>query len=98
MIDQYAEMAEGHATLPGATLLSMVATFDAYYAEIVRYFLNLHPERYASSQKPISLKEVFKKKTLKEVIDQVLDNEISELMRGSHTEQVRFVEANLNVR
>jgi hypothetical protein len=97
LLDLYVELKEGHATLPSATLLSVVATFDAYFAEIVRYFLDLHSDRYSSSQRQISLKEVFKKKTLQEVIDQVLDNEIGELMRGSHTEQVKFVEANLNV-
>lgn len=56
LMDQYSEMREGRNTLPGATLLSMVATFDAYFAEIIRYFIGLHPEKYGNKQ--ISLKDI----------------------------------------
>jgi hypothetical protein len=44
------------------------------------------------------LKEIFAKKSLKDVIDHVIDNEISDLMRGSHTAQVQFVESHLGVK
>lgn len=43
------------------------------------------------------MKDVFSKTSLDEVIDHVISNEVSELMRGSHTDQTKFVESNLNV-
>jgi hypothetical protein len=96
LMDQYNDMREGRDTLPGATLLSMVATFDAYFAEIIRYFIGLHPEKYGNKQ--VSLKDIFKKKNLEEIVDQVLDDEIVDIMRGSHTNQVAFVEEYLNIK
>ncbi len=89
---------EGFDALPGATLLSLVATFDSYFSEVVRFFLSINPDRYTESAKPISLKDIFAKKNLEEVIFHVIDNEISQLMRGSHTDQVRFIEAHFDVK
>jgi hypothetical protein len=96
LMDQYAEMRDGRNTLPGATLLSMVATFDAYFAEIITYFIGLHPEKYGNKQ--VSLKDILKKTSLREIVDQVIDNEIIDVMRGNHTDQVRFVEEYLNIK
>jgi len=97
-LDYFYANKEGFEALPGATLLSLVATFDSYFSEMVRFFLSIHPERYTNSDRQISLKDVFARKNLEEVIDQVIGLEISELMRGSHTEQVQFVETHLGVK
>jgi hypothetical protein len=84
--------------LPNAILLSLVATFDSHFSEIVKFFLATHPERYKFSDKPISLKEIFTKNNLEEVIDQVIENEVNDVMRGSHTDQIRFIEDKLDVK
>jgi hypothetical protein len=89
---------QGFDALPSATLLSLVATFDSYFSEIVHFFLSIHPERYTESDKQISLKELFTRKSLEEVVSQVIDLEVSQLMRGSHTEQVQFIESHLDVK
>ncbi|MBO0733364.1 MAG: hypothetical protein J2P49_03435 [Methylocapsa sp.] len=68
-LEKFRELVEGHATLPSATLLSLVATFDSYFAEIVKFVLSIHPERYTNSDRKIELKEIFAKKSLEEVID-----------------------------
>ena len=97
-LDEFFELIEGHMALPKAVLLSLVATFDSYFAEIVQFFPCVHPERYTSSDKQISLREVFLRKSIDEVIDHVIDDEINALMRGSHTDQVKFIEDNLEVK
>ena len=97
IVNKYREIKDGHDALPGATLLSLVATFDSYFSEIVRFFLAFHPERYMTGDRQISLKEVFSKKSLEEVTAHVIETEINDLMRGSHTEQVVFVEKHLKV-
>jgi hypothetical protein len=98
LLDEFALDKQGFDALPGATLLSLVATFDSYFSEVVKFFLAIHPERYTESAKPVTLKEVFAKKSLDEVINQVIDNEINQLMRGSHTDQVQFIELHLDVK
>jgi hypothetical protein len=98
LFDEFDTDIQGLDALPGATLLSLVATFDSYFSETVRFFLSIHPERYTESDKEIKLKEIFTSCSLEEVVSQVIDNEIVQLMRGSHTEQVRFVEQHLDTK
>ena len=97
LVNDFRTAKAGYEALPGATLLSLVATFDSYFSEIVRFFLSIHPERYTSSDRQICLKDVFSRKSLEEVIDQVIETEVNDLMRGSHAEQIKFVETNLSV-
>ena len=98
LFDEFDTDRQGLDALPGATFLSMVATFDSYFSEIVRFFLSIHPERYTESDRTISLKELFTRKNLEEVVNQVIDNEIDQLMRGNHTDQVQFIEAHLQIK
>jgi hypothetical protein len=98
LIGEYLELVNGHAALPKAILLSLVSTFDSFFAEIIRFFLSVHPERYTSSDRQISMKEVLTKKSIEEVIEHIIGEEINDLMRGSHTEQVKFVEEILKVK
>ena len=98
IIEELVELNEGHDRLPDSILLGIVALFDSYFAEIVKLFISIHPERYTASDKQISMKDIFSRKNLQDVIDHVIDEEIADVMRGSHTDQVKFVETNLNVK
>jgi hypothetical protein len=97
MIDDCIGRKNGLANLPAAMLLSLVATFDSYLSEIVKFFLLAHPERYTGSDREISLKKVFAMSKLEDVIESIVDDDIRSLMRGSHTDQVIFVENNFSV-
>jgi hypothetical protein len=59
LVDKCIEAKEGYGSLPGATLLSLVASFDSYLSEILRSFLSIQPERYTKSEKQMSLKDIF---------------------------------------
>jgi hypothetical protein len=98
LLMRFRETRAGYDTIPSATLLSLVATFDSYFSEIVRLFLAIHPERYTGSEQTMSLKEIFSMNSIEDVIDHVIDHEINDLMRGSHAEQVQFIESHLGVK
>jgi hypothetical protein len=91
LVDEHKDRVAGYEVLPSATLLSLVATFDSLFADIIRMVLINHPERYTNSEKQISLKELFTKSSIEEVFCQSIDSEIDELMRGSHAEQVTLL-------
>ena len=97
LISRLNQTHRGVSKLPSAILLSLVATFDSFFSEILKFFLKLHPERYIYSKKEIKLEEVFRHQSLADVIDHVIDSEVSDLMRGSHSEQVRFIEKNFQI-
>jgi hypothetical protein len=61
-------------------------------------FLAIHPERYTASDRQISLQEILTKQSLEDVVKHVIEGEVNDLMRGTHTEQVQFVENNLGIK
>ncbi|MXY51052.1 MAG: hypothetical protein F4Y86_00770 [Gammaproteobacteria bacterium] len=91
------EFDRGIAVLPGAVLLSLVATFDSFVADTLRIMLRSKPERLFASSKTIAVKDVLSMRSFDEVIDRVTEDEVEEIMRGSHTEQVKYIEDKLNV-
>jgi hypothetical protein len=91
------ELDVGYEALPSSTILSLVATFDSYISDIVRILLLAKPERYESSSKSMSIKDILSMKSFDDVIEKIVDDEIDALMRGSHEEQIKFIESNFSV-
>lgn len=91
-ISRLREYDQAHRALPGAILLSLVATFDSYIADTLRLTLRAHPERYQGSDYKISLKDILEMATFDDAIDKVVEEQVDNIMRGSHDEQIAFVE------
>ena len=91
------EFDKGVTVLPGAILLSLVATFDSFIADTVRLMLRHKPERVIESSKTISVKEVLNMSSFEDVRNKVIDDEVETLMRGSHDEQIKYIENKLNI-
>ena len=83
--------------LPGAILLSLVATFDSFIADTLRIMLRSKPERVIGSSKTISVEEVLSMSSFDDVIGKVTENEVEALMRGSHDEQIKYIEDRLDI-
>ena len=86
------EYNRGTAVLPGAILLSLVATFGSFIADALKIMLRHKPEKVIESSKAISVKDVLNMSSFDDVIGQIVENEVETLMRGSHDEQVGYVE------
>jgi hypothetical protein len=83
---------QGVNALPSAILMSMVATFDSCIADVARTMLRANSNVLSSGEKTISLSDVLQAKTLDEIKERILDDEIYKLSRGSHEEQVQYIE------
>jgi hypothetical protein len=70
-----------------------VATFDSYIADIALNILKSQPGRYKDDKKTISVKEVLSMSSFDEVITRLAESEVEDCMRGSHTDQIAFIEA-----
>lgn len=97
-ISQVTEMQRGLGVLPGAALLSLVAVYDSYVAELVKLLLRERPDRYAHPDKRIAVHELLAMSSFDDVIDAVIEAEIDSMMRKSHQEQVEFIESNFNIK
>ncbi len=91
------ELDRGLDVLPGAVLLSLVATFDSFIADTLRIMLRSKPERLFGSSKTIEVREVLSMSSFADVIDKVTEDEVEAIMRGSHVEQIKYIEDKLNV-
>ena len=92
------EFDRGVTVLPGAILLSLAATFDSFIADTLRIMLRRKPERVIESSKTISVKEVLNMASFEDVIGKITEDEVEKLMRGSHDEQVKYIEDKLDIR
>ena len=83
--------------LPGAILLSLVATFDSFIADTLRIILRSKPERVIESSKAISVREVLNMSSFDEMIGTIIDDEVETIMHRSHDEQIKFIDNKLNL-
>lgn len=91
------EFDRGVTVLPGAILLSLVATFDSFIADTLRIMLRRKPERVIDSSKTIRVKDVLHMSSFDEVRGKIIEDEVEALMRGSHDEQIKYIEDKLDI-
>jgi hypothetical protein len=88
---------DGTAALPASTLMSMVAAFDSIIADLVGVMLKSRREKLTVGERTIPLSDVLASKSIDEIIDRFVTNEVYELLRGSHDEQIKFIENNFDI-
>ena len=91
------EIDKGVTVLPGAILLSLVATFDSFIADTLRIMLRNQPDEAIESSKLISVRDVMKMSSLDEVKRKITDDEVEALMRGTHDTQIKYVEDKFHI-
>ena len=84
--------------LPGAILLSLVATFDSFIADTIRIMLRRKPERVIESSRQISIKEILNMSSFDDVRSKIIEDEVEAVMRRSHHEQVGYIEQKLDIK
>ncbi len=87
----------GLSALPQSVFMGMIATFDSSTSETVRALLGIKSERFESGAKTVLLSDVINAKSIQEIIDKVVDDELYLFSRGSHEEQVKFIESNFHI-
>lgn len=91
-IDDLYTAAQSARSLPPALLLSLVANFDSVIADVVRDFLESKPETLKNTSKSLSIGDVLSSKSIDDLKELIIRDEIYLFSRGSHEEQVKFIE------
>lgn len=91
------EMRDAGRVLPGAILLSLVATFDSLIVETISIMLKSRPDRFNGSTKTLTISEVLSMKSFEEVINKIVEDEIIATMKDSHQSQIEYIEKNFNI-
>lgn len=96
-VDRFNRVKSGLAALPAAVLMSTVATFDSLMADIVRNMLSLRADNPLIGARNVSLSDVLQANTIEDLKERVIADEIYEFSRGSHDDQVSYIEKHFNV-
>lgn len=86
------EIDEGMQILPSSILLSLVATFDSIIADFCKSLLQIDSKRLESRDKSISYRELLEINDVIALKDRIIQDEVDELLRGSHQKQVAYFE------
>ena len=95
--DRLIRLKRGLDALPAALLMSVVATFDSNMADVVRAMLRLRSETFQTGGKTVPLNEILQAKSIEAIKAKILDDEIYQFSRGSHEEQVQYIERNFHI-
>ncbi len=97
-ITRVKELYKGEVALPAAILLSLVATYDTLFSDVLKVMMRIRPERYSASVKTFTVKEILSMGSFNDFVSQVIDDEVNNIMRGSHSDQIKFVEDSFNIK
>jgi hypothetical protein len=82
---------EAQRIVPQSFLVSMVSQYDAFLAVAIRNLFLLKPEKIRTGDKTISVGELVKFKSIEELIQELIEEEIDEVLRGSHLSQLQWM-------
>jgi hypothetical protein len=87
------EINAGLDVLPSSALLSLVATFDSLTGDFVTEILKAEPKKVKFSDKTITYRDLFQNGDISKILNDAISSEVSQLLRGSHQEQLVYIEA-----
>lgn len=89
---------QAHVLIPPSYLVSLVSLFDTFYAGLVRNIYNLCPKKLQNSDMQFCYRDLQPLDSIKEVKRIIVDKKIEDLLRGSHTDQFKWLADALGVK
>ncbi len=79
------------------SVVALVSRFDEFFSGLLKSVLETHPEWLKSSERTLTYKELIELKSINVAINGIIAKEIDRLMRGSHAEQIEFLDEKLKL-
>lgn len=92
------ELDRGMELLPAAVLMGMIATFDSGIVDLIRLMIAINPARVDNSSKSLTVSEILSMNSFDDVRQRIIDDEIDDLMKGSHSEQIEYIERAFSIK
>ncbi|MCU7282684.1 hypothetical protein OC926_22805 [Pseudomonas peradeniyensis] len=84
-------------SLPRMALVSVVSTFDAYLARLMRNVYHVKPEILNSCERQLTFTELIQFGSIEKARDFIIEKEIEGLLRNSHVAQFNWLSKTLNL-
>ncbi len=85
------KVGEAMRLVPRSFLVSMVTQYDTFLSGTVRRLFKLKPEKIRTAESSMKIREIVKFTTIEDLVQQMIDDEIDESMRGSHIAQLEWI-------
>jgi len=77
--------------------VSLISRFDEFLGQLLKIVLRLHPEWLKSSDKTITYRELVSLESIDKAIIGLIHKEVENLLRGSHEDQIKFIDEKLKL-
>lgn len=91
-LKEFDRLSDGVDTLPNAVIMALVSLFDAHLSYLVRNLIGKYPRQAGLGAKTIDVSLVLKAASIDELKESIIEDQIYHLMRGSHDDQIAFME------
>ena len=78
-------------------VVSFVSRYDEFFGQLLGVALERNPSWLASSEKTISYKELIEMRSIDTAVQGVILKEVDRLLRGSHEEQINYIDERLKI-
>jgi hypothetical protein len=78
-------------------ITTFIARFDEFIGELLKVALSINPEWLKTTEKSITYEKLIEMKSIDNAIVGVINEEIESLLRGSHQEQIEFIDKKLKI-
>lgn len=90
-LDSAADKAvEAARIVPQSFLVSMVSQYDVFLSSSIRNLFLLKPEKTFSAEKSVTVQQLVRYSSVREVVQELIDSEIDEVLRDSHLKQLQW--------
>lgn len=96
-LERLESIRSGFDLIPNIFLMGLVASFDAFFSGLIRAILITKPEIISASEKNISLKDLTDLGSVEAAREMILEREVEDLMRKSHSDQIAWIETKLKL-
>lgn len=91
-------MKQGTSALPASTLMSLVAAFDSMIADLVLVLLKDKKEKLHIGEKSVPISDILQASSIDDIVNKFVSDQVYELLRGSHDDQVGFIEKTFDIK
>ena len=83
--------------IPPSYLISLVSSYDLFYAELIRIIYRIIPEKLLENEKSFTYRDLSTYKSVQEVRTLIIEETIEGLLRDSHIKQFEWLEKAMGV-
>lgn len=77
--------------LPKLYAIGIVNAYDDFFTNLIRVILTKKPDIFHSSEKKFSFSEINEMGSLNDFKEKIINDEIDQIMRGSHSDQIKWI-------